>query len=168
MDARRGIEHSLAMTNEPSAPRRRFGKGVIVRLAIYVPLLGFFGWRAADKAMGEREAADDVFRKDIARLLESPPGMIDLSKMIPIDGQAELSAPVGFKPADEGTETGGSTTGTTSGAAELDATGTTSTTGTTTGTTGEPELDATATTSTTGTTSTTTGEPEPTTTSTGP
>ncbi len=158
------------MTNEPSAPRRRLGKGVIVRLAIYLPLLGFFGWRAADKAMAEREAVDDVFRKDIARLLESPPGMIDLSKMIPIDGQAELSAPVGFKPVEEGAEAGG-TTGTTSGAAELDATGTTSTTGTTTG---EPELDATG---TTGTTSTTTGEPEPsvpeptstsTTTSTGP
>ena len=159
------------MTNEPSAPRRRLGKGVIVRLAIYLPLLGFFGWRAADKAMAEREAVDDVFRKDIARLLESPPGMIDLSKMIPVDGQAELSAPVGFKPAEEGAETGGTTMGTTSGAAELDATGTTSTTGTTTG---EPELDATG---TTGTTSTTTGEPEPsepeptstsTTTSTGP
>lgn len=162
------------MTNEPSAPRRRLGKGVIVRLAIYLPLLGFFGWRAADKAMAEREAVDDVFRKDIARLLESPPGMIDLSKMIPIDGQAELSAPVGFKPAEEGAEAGGTTTGTTSGAAELDATGTTSTTGTTTG---EPEFDTTGTTSTTSTTGTTTGEPEPsvpeptstsTTTSTGP
>lgn len=149
------------MTNEPSAPRRRLGKGVIVRLAIYLPLLGFFGWRAADKAMAEREAVDDVFRKDIARLLESPPGMIDLSKMIPVDGQAELSAPVGFKPAEEGAEAGGTTTGTTTGEPELDATGTTSTTGTATGTTGEPELDATGTTSTTGTTTGEVAEPEP-------
>jgi hypothetical protein len=105
---------------------------VIIRLAIYVPLLGFFGWRAADKAMAEREAADEVFRKDIARLLESPPGMIDLGTMIPLGGQAELSAPAGFKPADEA-----GTTGTTTGTPELDATGTTST-GTTSTTTGEP------------------------------
>jgi hypothetical protein len=125
------------MTNEPSAPRRRFSKGVIIRLAIYLPLLGFFGWRAADKAMAEREAVDDVFRQDIARLLESPPGMIDLSKMIPIDAQAELSAPAGFKPADAaGTTTGAVETGTTTGEAELDATGTT--TSTTSTTTGEP------------------------------
>lgn len=160
------IEHSLAMANEPSAPRR-LSKGVIIRLAIYVPLLGFFGWRAADKAISEREAADEVFRDDLDRLLESPPGIIDLGGLIPIDAQAELSAPVGFEVADE---TAGESGGTTTGEA-LDATGTTS--GTTSGTTTGEALDATSTGTTSGTTSG--GEPEldptsstSTTTSTGP
>src|SRR5665809_99044 len=45
---------------EPSM-RKRPGKSVLIRLAIYVPLLAFFGWQAADRALDEREAADQAF-----------------------------------------------------------------------------------------------------------
>lgn len=35
-------------------------KSVLIRLAIYVPLLGFFGWRALAQYQAEREAVQEI------------------------------------------------------------------------------------------------------------
>jgi hypothetical protein len=124
--------------------RKRPGKSTWIRLAIYVPLLGFFGWQAGARALDEREASDQAFRTDVAIWLESPPGMLDLSGAIEVQSEAMLSAPPGP------TETG--ETGTTSDTGTSDATGDTGTTddtGSTTGTTGDTS------------TTSTTGEPAP-------
>jgi hypothetical protein len=119
---------------EPSK-RKRPGKSVWIRLAIYVPLLGFFGWQAGAKALDEREAADEAFRTDIGIWLESPPGMMDLSGAIQVQSEAMLSAP----PETGETDATGDT-GTTGDTGDTGTTGTTSDTGTTgePSTTGEP------------------------------
>ncbi|MFV8750799.1 hypothetical protein ACNOYE_09635 [Nannocystaceae bacterium ST9] len=122
---------------EPST-RKRPGKAVLIRLAIYVPLLSFFGWQAVDRALSERDAADAAFREDMSVWLESPPGLVDLTHAIPIDAEAVLSAPP---------ETGDDTTGS---AGETGTTGTTSETSTT-GETGDDTSGSTSETSSTGT-----------------
>lgn len=124
-------------TTAPSGGKRP-RKAVLIRLAIYVPLLAFFGWRAGARAIDERKAADAAFRTDVGVWLESPPGMVDLSGAIPVHGEASMSAP----PTEE-TETGG-TDDTTGG----DTLGTGSDTETTSGT----ETTGPETTSDTGTT----------------
>jgi hypothetical protein len=121
--------------------RKRLSKGMLIRLCIYVPLLSFFGWRAVDRAIEERKAADAAFRTDVGIWLESPPGIVDLSNAIPVHGEAVLSAPPGEETGtDTGTETGTGTTGTTGDTGDTDTTegtgetgGTTSDTGTSTG-----------------------------------
>ena len=55
--------------NDTEPKRRRLSRGVWVRLAIYLPLLGFFGWQAGQKALQERDAADDAFRDGVRRTL---------------------------------------------------------------------------------------------------
>jgi hypothetical protein len=124
--------------------RKRPSKSVLIRLAIYVPLLGFFGWRAGARAIDERTAADAAFRTDVGVWLESPPGIVDLSNAIEVQGEAFLSAPPGETDT-TGDETTGTETGTTS---TTDTTDTTDTTGDTTGTTGEPAPDPATTTGT--------------------
>jgi hypothetical protein len=65
--------HSGAVAEEQPTVKRKPRLGLIIRLAIYVPLLGYFGWRAWDRAMTEREAADEVFRERVSGWLSSPP-----------------------------------------------------------------------------------------------
>lgn len=69
--------HSRAVADEPK-PKRKLRLGVAIRLAIYVPLLGFFGWRAWERFASEREAADEVFRERMSAWLEHPPQTIVL------------------------------------------------------------------------------------------
>jgi len=54
-------------------PRRL---GLWIRIAIYVPLLGFFGWQAVAKFQREGEAADDRFRAAVEQWVEHPPKTI--------------------------------------------------------------------------------------------
>lgn len=76
--------HSRAVAEEPkpkrdasSRPSRAgWQRGVVIRLAIYVPLLVFFGWRAWERFTNEREAADEVFRERVSAWLEHPPQTI--------------------------------------------------------------------------------------------
>lgn len=70
------------MADEPNA-KRKPRLGIILRLVIYLPLLGFFGWRAWDRFISEREAADEVFRERVSAWLEHPPQTLVLP-----DGQA--------------------------------------------------------------------------------
>jgi hypothetical protein len=49
---------------------------LLVRLLIYIPLLGFFGWRAVERFMAERAAADDNFRVSVDRWLQHQPRAI--------------------------------------------------------------------------------------------
>lgn len=58
--------------SEPKA-RRKPRLGILIRLAIYVPALGFFGWRAWERFASEREAADEVFREQVGSWLANPP-----------------------------------------------------------------------------------------------
>ncbi len=162
MDGRPAILHSRAMANIETAAeprqRKRPAKSVLIRLAIYLPLLGFFGWQAVDRAIAEREAANDAFRQDMQTWLESPPGLLELTHGISLGTDAMLSAP-----PETGDETTGSTseTGTTSDigstgdetAGSTSDTGTTSDTGDTssTGSTGEPATTSSTSTTTTGT-----------------
>ena len=69
--------HSRAVAEQPK-PQRKPRLGIIIRLVIYVPLLGFFGWRAWDRFATEREAADEVFRERVSAWLEHPPQTIML------------------------------------------------------------------------------------------
>ncbi len=62
-------EHERSETK----PRRKPRLGILIRLAIYLPLLGFFGWRAWERFANEREAADEVFRERVGQWLEHPP-----------------------------------------------------------------------------------------------
>lgn len=63
-------------------PRSRFrlGKkwGLRLRVAIYVPLLVFFGWRALERFQAGSEAADQNFRNQVQNRLASPPDVIML------------------------------------------------------------------------------------------
>jgi hypothetical protein len=66
-------------SNESSpseAPSKRPRLGIIVRVLIYVPLLGFFGWQAAQRFLGERSTADDNFRASVEQWLQHPPRTI--------------------------------------------------------------------------------------------
>ncbi|NVB38320.1 hypothetical protein G6O69_10800 [Pseudenhygromyxa sp. WMMC2535] len=58
--------------------RRRKRLGILIRLAIYIPLLAFFGWRAAARFTEEREASDEAFRAGVQQRLEQPPEVIML------------------------------------------------------------------------------------------
>lgn len=58
-------------TSQP--PRKRPRLGVIVRILIYVPLLGFFGWQAVQRYQDGRRVADDGFRTSVEQWLEHPP-----------------------------------------------------------------------------------------------
>ncbi|HVI00033.1 MAG TPA: hypothetical protein VM869_15050 [Enhygromyxa sp.] len=69
--------HSRAVAEQPK-PKRKPRLGIIIRLAIYLPLLGFFGWRAWDRFTTERDAADEVFRERVGAWLEHPPQTIVL------------------------------------------------------------------------------------------
>jgi hypothetical protein len=62
------------MTEAP--PRKRLRTGVVVRLLIYVPLLGFFGWQAVQRFQDGRRAADDNFRASVEQWLQHPPRTI--------------------------------------------------------------------------------------------
>jgi hypothetical protein len=64
--------------------RRKPRLGLVIRLAIYVPLLGFFGWRAWERFSNEREAADEVFRERVGLWLEAPPQTIMLPNGEPL------------------------------------------------------------------------------------
>jgi hypothetical protein len=73
--------HSHAVTEQPTPNpegRRKPRLGIVIRLAIYVPLLGFFGWRAWERFSNEREAADEVFRERVSAWLGEPPQTIVL------------------------------------------------------------------------------------------
>ena len=61
------------MDEAANTERKRPRLGIVVRLLIYLPLLGFFGWRAAQRIVTERRAADDNFRAAVQRWVEHPP-----------------------------------------------------------------------------------------------
>ena len=67
-----GAEQSTAQSGESKRPRL----GVVVRLAIYLPLLGFFGWQAMAKVQATGEAADERFRASVQRWVQHPPKTI--------------------------------------------------------------------------------------------
>lgn len=67
--------HSRAVAEQPNS-KRKPRLGIILRLVIYLPLLGFFGWRAWDRFTTERVAADEVFRERVSTWLEHPPQTI--------------------------------------------------------------------------------------------
>lgn len=70
-------EDKAEATTSPAKPTRRKPRvGIILRVAIYVPLLGFFGWRAWERFSSEREAADEVFRERVGQWLANPPQTI--------------------------------------------------------------------------------------------
>jgi len=48
----------------------------VLRVAIYVPLLGFFGWQALDRFANGRAAADEAFREHLSAWLEQPTHMM--------------------------------------------------------------------------------------------
>ena len=69
-----GVQADAGQTTE--APRKRWRTGVIVRVLIYVPLLGFFGWQAVQRFQDGRRAADDNFRASVEQWLQHPPRTI--------------------------------------------------------------------------------------------
>ncbi|KIG12753.1 hypothetical protein DB30_01111 [Enhygromyxa salina] len=56
---------------ERRAKRRRLG--LVIRGLIYVPLLGFFGWQAANTFIAGRRGADDNFRAFVQTSLHAMP-----------------------------------------------------------------------------------------------
>lgn len=66
------------MADQQPQAKRKPPLGILIRLAIYVPLLGFFGWRAWQHFLTEREAADEVFRERLSAWLEQPEQVIML------------------------------------------------------------------------------------------
>ncbi len=97
------------MADDAPKTRRKPRLGIIIRLAIYVPLLGFFGWRAWERFDNEREAADEVFRERVGQWLEHPPQTMVLpnGEALPMltPEQAEAQGyrlPASFKSAPEG------------------------------------------------------------------
>lgn len=64
--------HSRAVADEQPTATRKPRLGVIIRVAIYVPLLGFFGWRAWERFAAERDAADQMFRERVSIWLANP------------------------------------------------------------------------------------------------
>jgi hypothetical protein len=69
-----GVQAEQAPTSE--TPRKRPRLGVVVRVLIYVPLLGFFGWQAAQRYLDGRRAADDNFRASVQQWVQHPPRTI--------------------------------------------------------------------------------------------
>ncbi|HLT39207.1 MAG TPA: hypothetical protein VK034_23145 [Enhygromyxa sp.] len=72
------------MADDQPQAKRKPRLGIIIRVAIYVPLLGLFGWRAAQRFVNEREAADEVFRERVGAWLEHPPQTIMLPNGEPL------------------------------------------------------------------------------------
>jgi hypothetical protein len=70
--------HSRRVAAEQPKTKRKPRLGLILRLAIYVPLLGLFGWRAWERFSIEREGADEIFRERVSAWLEHPPETITL------------------------------------------------------------------------------------------
>lgn len=70
--------HSRAVADEQPKAKRKPPLGILIRVAIYVPLLGFFGWRAWERFATEREAADEVFRAHVSAWLEQSQQVIML------------------------------------------------------------------------------------------
>ena len=65
------------MEPEPTATsRKRPRLGVALRLLIYVPLVGIFGWQAIAKITNQRRAVDERMRTSIERWVEHPPRTI--------------------------------------------------------------------------------------------
>jgi len=68
--------------SDPDGDRpKRKRLGMIVRAAIYIPLLSLFGWQAWDRFELSREASDDAFRTQIGahtledgRVIQLPDG----------------------------------------------------------------------------------------------
>jgi hypothetical protein len=57
--------------NETPKPRRRLG--LVIRLLIYIPLLGIVGWQAGQRFLAERRGADDNFRAFVQERLHAMP-----------------------------------------------------------------------------------------------
>jgi hypothetical protein len=98
--------HSRAVVDEPK-PKRTPRLGIIIRLLIYVPLLGFFGWRAWERFTSEREAADELFRERVSIWLANPaqtivlPGGETLPMLTPEQAEAQgYRLPAQFKEAE--------------------------------------------------------------------
>lgn len=70
--------HSRAVDPAPSTERTRPRLGIIVRMLIYLPLLGFFGWRATQRFVEQRRVVDDNFRASVQRWVEHPPKSVVL------------------------------------------------------------------------------------------
>ncbi|MFO7561109.1 MAG: hypothetical protein R6X02_00595 [Enhygromyxa sp.] len=66
------------MANEQPKAKRKLPLGILIRVAIYLPLLGFFGWQAWERFASERERADEVFRERVSTWLEQPQEVIML------------------------------------------------------------------------------------------
>lgn len=58
-------------TETETRPKRRLG--LLVRVLIYVPLLGFFGWQAGKTFFTQRRGADDNFRAHVQARLQAMP-----------------------------------------------------------------------------------------------
>jgi hypothetical protein len=56
---------------EKRAKRRRLG--LVLRVLVYVPLLGFFGWQAGETFFAQRRGADDNFRAFVHASLHAMP-----------------------------------------------------------------------------------------------
>ncbi len=87
----------------PAKPKRR-KLGLIVRALIYGPLLGFFGWQAAQRYLTERRVADDNFRISVDQWLSHPPRTIMMpnGELMPVlELTEEEAVEAGLIPAPE-------------------------------------------------------------------
>lgn len=68
------MEPGASKSKSEAAPARKKSPrlGIIVRLLIYVPLLGFFGWQAAQRFIDGRNVADDNFHVAIDAWINQP------------------------------------------------------------------------------------------------
>lgn len=88
--------------DSPPPKRRKFG--LLLRVLIYGPLLGFFGWQAAQRNITERRIADDNFRAGVEQWLMPPPRTIMLpnGELMPVYEMTEEEAvQKGLLPAPE-------------------------------------------------------------------
>lgn len=76
------------------APRKGPRLGIVVRLAIYIPLLAFFGWQASQKFRAENDAADEQLRARIQVELAEPQPTVVLpnGEVMPILQMSEEEA----------------------------------------------------------------------------
>ena len=58
---------------ETDSPAKRPRMGLVIRLLIYLPLLGFFGWQAGQTFITQRRGADDNFRAYVQAQLRAMP-----------------------------------------------------------------------------------------------
>jgi hypothetical protein len=65
------VEPSERETATKTEPKRRLG--LIIRLLIYVPLLGIFGWQAGQTFIAQRRNADDNFRNYVRAGVQAMP-----------------------------------------------------------------------------------------------